>query len=94
MKTKKDKNKANRVQKKKEADEAIARVRVWALNHPNKRERKSDDEVKKRRNLSKNTKMVKYEGNFKNEDEELKKAPASASSSKGRVGANYNKIKN
>ena len=74
MKSKKEKNKGNRAQKKKEADEAIARARAWALNRRNEREKKSKEEVKKRSNLPKNTtKMVKYEGKVKNEDEELKK---------------------
>ena len=71
MKTKKEANKDHRIQKKKEASEAIARARTWALNRRNEREKK--EEGKKKRKESKNTKMVKYEGKSENEDEDFKR---------------------
>ena len=71
MKTKKEANKDHRIQKKKEASEAIARARTWALNRRNERDKK--EEGQKKRKESKNTKMVKYEGKSENEDEDFKR---------------------
>jgi hypothetical protein len=73
MKTKKEKIKGTKKQKKKEADEAIARARAWALNRRNARETKRKEESRKEENVQKNTKMVKYEGEGENKKKELVK---------------------
>ena len=71
MKTKKETNKAHRIQQKKEAGEAIARARAWALNRRNEREKKEKE--KKGKKEPKITKMVTFQGKSENEDEDLKR---------------------
>ena len=73
MKTIKYQNKERRAEKKKEAREAIARARAWALKRRSKRERGRKDDVKKENFSSKKTKMVKFDEILKNEDEVMKR---------------------
>jgi hypothetical protein len=71
MKPVKQRNKEHRIQKKKEANEAVARARTWALNRRKEREKK--EEGKKRRKEAKNTKMVKFEGEIENDAEDIQR---------------------